>query len=157
MVAVPDQLVWEITRKNHSFLKKKNGRSKRSGTISFSVEPGNVKSLHQLKYSGIANSTVADVQCSKDNRAQLVRKTASKCATKPNQTLVVSNINKDFRRAVPHILKQTSDVYYRRDLKEALLGKYTKVYQANRRAKGIAKKVPTKKGRGTLGQEEEEE
>jgi len=157
MVAVPDQLVWELTRKNNSFMKKKNGRSKRSGTISFSVEKGNVKSLHLLKYSGIANSQAVDVQCSDDNRAQLVKKTASKAGTSPKGTIVESNIKKDFRRAVPHVLKQSADVYYRPDLKEALLGKYTKVYQANRRAKGITKPVLTKKGRGTLGKEADEE
>ena len=56
MVAVPDQLVWEITKKNHAFLKSKNGRSKRSGQIKFSSEPGNLKNLHTLQYSGIANS-----------------------------------------------------------------------------------------------------
>ena len=154
MVAVPDQLVWEIIRKNHCFLKTKNGRTKRSGRVKFSCEKGNIKSLNLFKYSGIANSQVVDVQCNKEDnhRAQLVRKTASKVGKK-GDTMVVSNINKDFRRAVPLIVKQSADVYYRRDLKQALLAKYTKVYQANRRAKGITKPVLTKKGRGTLGKE----
>lgn len=150
MVHVPDQLVWEVTRKNSSFLRKKNGHTKRSGKISFSLEPCNLTSLHRFQYSGIANDKVFDVVCSSDNKAQLITKTASKCGSNPNKTFVTTNINKDFRRAEKVLLGQTSEVFYRQDLKNAALAKYTKVYQANRRAKGITKPVLTKKGRGTL-------
>lgn len=149
MVHVPDQLVWELTRRNNCFLRKKNGHTKRSGKVAFSIEKGNLKSLNQLKYSGIANSKVVDVVCTPENRAQLIKKTASKASTQPNKSQAVININKDFRRAENVIVKQAIDNFYRRDLKAAALGKYTKVYQANRRAKGIIKPVPTKKGRGT--------
>mmetsp|Transcript_2724 Transcript_2724/g.3671 ORF Transcript_2724/g.3671 Transcript_2724/m.3671 type:complete len:151 (+) Transcript_2724:164-616(+) len=150
MVAVPDQLVWECIRKNNSFLRKKNGRSKRSGSVVFSVEKGNLKSLNLLKYSGLAGSKTIDVVCSKDNRAQLVTKTASKCDSQPKKAFAEYNVNRDFRRSTQQLSKLTTDVFYRRDLKQAMLGKYTKVYQANRRTKGITKPVITKKGRGTL-------
>lgn len=150
MVAVPDQLVWECIRKNNSFLRKKNGQTKRSGTVTFSVEKGNLKSINQLKFSGLANSKTVDVVCTDDNRAQLITKTASKCTTQPKKAMASWNVNKDFRRSAKVLSKLTSDVYYRRDLKHAMLGKYTKVYQANRRAKGITKPVPCKKGRGTV-------
>ena len=150
MVFVPDQLVWECVRKNNSFLRKKNGNTKRSGAVEFSVEKGNLKSLNMLKYSGLANSKTIDVVCTGENRAALITKTASKCHDKPKGAKVSTNINKDFRRTEKLLTKQTTDVFYRRDLKAAMLGKYTKVYQANRRAKGITKPVPCKKGRGTL-------
>jgi large subunit ribosomal protein L28e len=150
MVAIPDQLTWELTRRNNCFLRKKNGHSKRSGAISFSVEKGNLKSLNQLKYSGIANSKVFDVVFAPENRAQIIKKTASKAGNQPSKSKAVININKDFRRAENVIVKQAIDNFYRRDLKAAALAKYTKVYQGNRRAKGIQKTVPTKKGRGTL-------
>jgi large subunit ribosomal protein L28e len=160
MVNIPDQLVWELVKNNSSFLMKKNGHSKRSGAIEFSTEKGNVKSLNLLKYSGIANSKTIDVistvkggtgdDAKTKTRAQLITKTASKCHSQPSKTLVATNVNKDFRRSESVILKQTINNYYRRDLKAAVLGKYTKVYQANRRAKGITKPVACKKGRGTL-------
>ena len=150
MVHVPDQLVWELTRRNNCFLKPKNGSSKRSGKVVFSVEKGNLKSVNQFKYSGLANSKVVDVVCTPENRAQLIKKTASKAHTQPAKGKAVINVNKDFRRAESVIIKQTIDTFYRRDLRAAALGKYTKVYQANRRAKGITKPVPVKKGRGTL-------
>lgn len=150
MVAIPDQLVWELVKKNNSFIKTKNGRTKRSGKVMFSVETGNLKSLNMLKYSGLANSKAVDVVCTEDNKAQLITKTASKAGTQPKKSKAVTNVNKDFRRAESTIVKQTVDNYYRPDLKAAALGKYTKVYQANRRAKGVTKPVPVKKGRGTL-------
>jgi large subunit ribosomal protein L28e len=148
MVNVPDQLVWEIVRKNNSFLVKKNGHTKRSGAVQFSSEKGNLKSLNMLKYSGIANSKTIDVIADEDNRAMLVTKVASKAGKK--SALKTESINRDFRRAEKILLRQTTDVYYRRDLKNAALAKFTKVYQANRRAKGITKPVAVKKGRGKL-------
>jgi large subunit ribosomal protein L28e len=150
MVAIPDQLCWEIIKGGNAFLKKKNGNTKRSGKVVFSTEPGNLKSLNMYKYSGLAQDKAVDILIDDENRAQLYTKTASKCATQPKKSKQVANINKDFKRAEDVIMKQTVNNYYRRDLKAAALGKYTKVYQANRRAKGITKPVPTKKGRGTL-------
>ena len=150
MVNCPDSLVWELTRRNTSFLKKRNGRTKRSGTISFSTEPANVKSLNLFKYSGLANSKACNVVCTEDNGANLIVKTASKAGTQPKKSQATIRVNKDFKRVESTIKKSTSDVYYRRDLEAAMLGKWTKVYQANRRAKGIKKPVATKKGRGTL-------
>jgi hypothetical protein len=148
MVACSDSLLWELTRNNSCFLKKKNGKTQRSGTIGFSVEKGNLTSLNQHKYSGLANSKVATIQCTADNRAELVVKTASK-PNQPNKSIAVIPMNKDFHRVASAIRKHTVDNFYRRDLEAAALGKWTKVYQANRRAKGIKKVVPTKKGRGT--------
>lgn len=143
-------MVWELTRRNTSFMKKRNGQTKRSGSISFSTEKGNVKSLNLFKYSGIANSKAANIACSEDNRATLYVKTASKAATQPKKTVAAIPMNKDFYRVESAIRKNTQDNFYRRDLESALLGKWTKVYQANRRAKGIKKTVPCKKGRGNL-------
>lgn len=150
MVNVPDQLLWEVTRKNSSFLRKKNGQSNRSGMIKLSAEPGNLKSLHLLQYSSLANSKVINVVCTSDNKAQLITKAASKCDSKPSKTYVKTFVNKDFRRSEKIIVGQTANVFYRPDLKAAVLAKYTKVYQANRRAKGITKPIPVKKGRGNL-------
>jgi large subunit ribosomal protein L28e len=148
MVFTPDSLVWELVKKNNCFIKQTNGRTKRSGMVKFSSEKGNVKSLHQFQCSGLANSKVADVSSSATNGGELYTKTASKAHTKPKAGKVITPVNKDFRRVEAVINKQVVDNYYRRDLKAALLAKWTKVYQANRRAKGIKKPVPVKKGRG---------
>mmetsp|Transcript_14843 Transcript_14843/g.24549 ORF Transcript_14843/g.24549 Transcript_14843/m.24549 type:complete len:151 (-) Transcript_14843:895-1347(-) len=148
MVHVPDSLVWELTKKHTSFMNKKNGRTKRTGSVKFSVEKGNAKSLSLFKFSGLANSKAVDVACTADNGAVLVTKTASKAHSKPNKAIVSTPINKNFRRVESTINKETVLNFYRPDLKSAVLAKYTKVYQANRRAKGITKPVVIKKGRG---------
>ena len=150
MVQISDSLAWELTKKNTSFLKKKNGNTKRSGSIVFSSEKGNLKSLNLFKYSGLANSKSVNIECTDDDRAQLIVKTASKAHSYPAKGSATIPMNKDFRRVEGAIRKHAIDNYYRRDLEAAALGKWTKVYQANRRAKGIKKTVPCKKGRGTL-------
>jgi large subunit ribosomal protein L28e len=151
MVSCPDALVWEITKRSNSFLMKRNGNTKRSGAVEFSTEKGNIKSLNQFKYSGIANSKVYDVVCTEENKAQLIKKTASKAGSQPSKAKASIPINRsDFRRGEKTIKKNTSDVYYRRDLEAAALAKWTKVYNANKRAKGVKKVVPVKKGRRTL-------
>lgn len=142
-------MVWELTRNNSSYLKKRNGSTKRSGSIAFSTEKGNVTSLNKHKYSGLANAKVASIDCAPDNKAVLIVKTASK-PNQPKKSSVTIPMNKDFKRVESAIRKHTIDNYYRRDLESAMLGKWTKVYQGNRRAKGIKKTVPCKKGRGTL-------
>ena len=150
MVTCPDSLVWEITRRNTSFMKKKNGLTKRSGAVVFSTEKGNIKSLNLFKYSGLANSKVCDIVCTDKDRASLIVKTASKASTQPKKSKAEIPMNGDFKRVEGAIKKNTSDVFYRRDLEASLLGKWTKVYQANRRARGLKKVVATKKGRGTV-------
>lgn len=149
MVACPDSLVWEVIKHNNSFLKKRNGKSKRSGAIRFSSEKGNLTSLSRFKYSGLANSKVFDVDCTDNNKAELVIKTAAKSQTVPGCMNVIELRKSDFHKVVKTIKNSTSSVYYRRDLEAAALGKWTKVYQANKRANGVKKTVPTKMGRGT--------
>lgn len=151
MVACPDSLMWELVKHNNAFIKKRNGRTKRSGAIAFSTEKGNLKSLNQFNYSGLANTKTVDIVCTEENKAELIIKVASKAATQPKKAVAVIPMNRsDFRRVESAIKKTTSDVFYRRDLEAAALGKWTKVYQANKRAKGVKKVVPCKKGRGSV-------
>jgi len=113
----------------------------------FSVEKGNLRNISSYKFSGIANSKSVDVTCTPANTAILTTKTASKAATQPKKGSVDIPINKNFKRVTKTIESQIADNYYRPDLKNAALAKYSKVYQANRIAKGIKKAVPVKKGR----------
>lgn len=152
MVHVPDSLVWELTQKHTSFMRKANGRTARSGAIRFSLEKGNVKSLSRFQCSGLANSKAVDVVCTKsaDGKptAALFTKTRTKAATQPKKSTQSTPINSNnFRRVEDVITKTTIANYYRPDLQKAVLAKWTKVYQANRRTKGVTKPVPTKKGR----------
>lgn len=146
MVAVSNQLIWECVKNNNSFLKKVNGRTKRSGTMRFSVEKNNLRSLSSYKQSGIGSTQAVGV-ASKDNAAVLYTKTASKAAS--TTAIAETPINKPFKKVVATIEKSIADNFYRPDLKNDALAKYSAVYQANRRAKGVKKVVPVKKGRGS--------
>ena len=144
MVSVPNQLVWEVVKNNNAFLRKKNGRSKRSGTMRFSVEKGNLRSLSSYKHSGLANDKSVDIVFTDDNKASLCKRTASKTST---VTIEETPVNKNFKRVVKTISSQVVDSYYRPDLKKDLLAKHSRVYCANRIAKGIKKPVEVKRGR----------
>lgn len=146
MVAAPDSLVWELVKNNNSFMKKKNGRTSRSGTVRFSVERGNLASMSTYKYSGLANSKTMDVTPTVDNHAVLTFKT-KKAGTSCKSGKASIALNKDFRRTDKRIVSVAKDTYYRPDLMSAALAKYTKVYKANRVAKGVKKVAPVKKGR----------
>jgi len=149
MVQISDSLLWELTKKNTSFMKKVNGRTKRSGCVKFSTEKGNLKCLSKAAYSGLANSKTVDIIATEENQAHLVKKSSKKHHQFPKLGHVVTHIKKDFRRAEHVIKTQVVDNFYRPDLKDAAMAKYTKVYEGNRRAKGIKKVVPVKKGRGS--------
>ena len=147
MVQCPDSLVWELVKSNNSFMKKVNGRTKRSGTASFSVEKGNLRSTSSFRNSGLANSKAIDIAATSDNRASLSTKTG-KAATAPKKAMASSGLNKSFRRVEKTIMSQTANVNYRADLKDDALAKFSIIYRANRAAKGVKKGVPVKEGRG---------
>mmetsp|Transcript_4127 Transcript_4127/g.7934 ORF Transcript_4127/g.7934 Transcript_4127/m.7934 type:complete len:129 (-) Transcript_4127:821-1207(-) len=49
-------LMWQLVRRNHCFLKKR-GQSK----VSFSTEPGNLMGLHRATYSGLSGVKGVDI------------------------------------------------------------------------------------------------
>jgi hypothetical protein len=50
MAAVSDQLIWEIVKKNNSFLVKEFGRG--NASVQFSKESNNLYNLNSYKHSG---------------------------------------------------------------------------------------------------------
>jgi len=114
--------------------------------VRFSVERGNPRNVSNYQQSGLANTKCADIFFTTTNTAVLVTKTSSK-PSQPRKGYAHIPITKNFTRSVRAICSQVDDNYYRRDLTRHVLAKYSKVYQANRIAKGIKKTVPVKKGR----------
>jgi hypothetical protein len=147
MVAISNQLIWEVVKNNNSFLKKVNGRSRRSGTMRFSMERNNLRSISSFKHTGIASTQAVGIS-SKNDTAVLYTKTASKSAT--TTAVAETPINKPFAKVAKTLERTIADTFYRPDLKDDALAKYSLVYQGNRRAKGIQKHVLTKKGRGSM-------
>lgn len=50
MATVPGQLIWEIVKKNNSFLVKEFGNG--TASVKFSKEPNNLCNIHSYKHSG---------------------------------------------------------------------------------------------------------
>ena len=146
MVAAADSLVWELVKNNNSFMRKKCGRTSRSGSVRFSVERGNLTSRSTFKYSGLANSKTIDISSTDDNRAALTLKT-KKADTSGKSGKATIALNKSFRRTEKTITGQATDNHYRSDLKSAALAKYSAIYRGNRAAKGVKKARPVKRGR----------
>ncbi|GKV11876.1 hypothetical protein SLEP1_g23094 [Rubroshorea leprosula] len=60
MAAVPGQLIWEIVKKNNSFLVKQFGRG--NAGVQFSKESNNLYNLNSYKHSGLANKKTVTIQ-----------------------------------------------------------------------------------------------
>jgi hypothetical protein len=50
MATVPGDLIWQIVRKNNSFMVKQFGNS--HSKVQFTKEPNNLYNIHSYKYSG---------------------------------------------------------------------------------------------------------
>ncbi|CAA2995656.1 60S ribosomal L28-1-like [Olea europaea subsp. europaea] len=140
MATVPGQLIWEIVKKNNSFLVKEFGNG--TAGVVFSKEPNNLYNLHSYKHSGLANKKTVTIQPGKD-QSVLLATTKTKKQNKPASLLNKSVMKKEFSRMAKAVSNQVADNYYRPDLKKAALARLSVV---NRSLK-VAKSGPKKKNR----------
>ncbi|XP_020225643.1 60S ribosomal protein L28-2 [Cajanus cajan] len=138
MATVPGQLVWEIVKKNNSFLVKQFGRGTQS--IQFSREPNNLYNLNSFKYSGLANKKTVTVQPAGKDLSVLFATTKTKKQNKPSALLHKSVMKKEFRRMAKAVENQVAENYYRPDLKKAALARLSVVHRSLKVAKSGAKK-----------------
>ena len=150
MATVPGQLIWEVVKKNNSFLVKEFGRGTQS--VQFSREPNNLYNLNTFKYSGLANQKTVTVQPAGKDQSVLLATTKTKKQNKPAALLHKSVMKKEFRRMAKAVQNQVADNYYRPDLKRAALARLSAVNRSLRVAKsGVKKrnrqavKVPSRK------------
>lgn len=54
MATVPGDLIWQVVRKNNSFLVKQFGNG--NAKVQFTKEPNNLYNVHSYKYSGMLPS-----------------------------------------------------------------------------------------------------
>ncbi|KAL7748794.1 hypothetical protein RI367_005707 [Sorochytrium milnesiophthora] len=88
------ELVWQLIRKNNSFLVKRNG-------VIFSKEEGNLRNINTFKYSGLAQRKTIAISKPKDGKTRgftLVAKGA-KHYRKPQKAAVKVPLAKGIRRA----------------------------------------------------------
>ncbi|KAF2301993.1 hypothetical protein P3X46_001515 [Hevea brasiliensis] len=137
MATVPGQLIWEIVKKNNSFLVKQFGRG--SASVQFSKESNNLYNLNSFKHSGLANKKTITIQPGKDQSVVLAT-TKTKKQNKPVALLHKSVMKKEFRRMAKAVKNQVGDNYYRPDLKNAALARLSVVHRSLKVAKSGVKK-----------------
>ncbi|XP_014499769.1 60S ribosomal protein L28-2 [Vigna radiata var. radiata] len=138
MATVPGQLIWEIVKKNNSFLVKEFGRGTQS--VQFSREPNNLYNLNTFKYSGLANKKTVTIQPAGKDQSVILATTKTRKQNKPASLLHKSVMKKEFRRMAKAVQNQVADNYYRPDLKKAALARLSAVNRSLKVAKSGVKK-----------------
>ncbi|XP_076941054.1 large ribosomal subunit protein eL28y-like [Bidens hawaiensis] len=137
MTTVPGQLIWEIVKKNNSFLVKEFGNGTQS--VQFSKEPNNLYNLNSYKHSGLANKKTVSIQPA-GKEGVLLATTKTKKQAKPASLLHKSLLKKEFNRMAKVVVNQVATNYYRPDLKKAALARLSAVNRSLKVSKSGVKK-----------------
>ncbi|KAM7471809.1 hypothetical protein LguiA_009992 [Lonicera macranthoides] len=138
MATVPGQLIWEIVKKNNSFLVKEFGNGTQS--VQFSKESNNLYNLNSYKHSGLANKKTVTIQPGGKDHSVLLATSRTKKQNKPASLLNKSIMKKEFSRMAKAVKNQVVDNYYRPDLKKAALARLSAVSRSLKLAKSGVKK-----------------
>ncbi|XP_010528937.1 PREDICTED: 60S ribosomal protein L28-2-like [Tarenaya hassleriana] len=138
MATVPGPLIWEMVKKNNSFLVKQFGRG--SAGVQFSKESNNLYNLNSYKHSGLANLKTVTIQPEGKDASVLLATTKTKKQNKPSSALNKSVMKKEFHRMAKAVTNQVADNHYRPDLKKAALARLSVVHRSIKIAKSGAKK-----------------
>ncbi|CAL2245181.1 unnamed protein product [Prunus armeniaca] len=106
MATVPGQLIWEIVKKNNSFLVKEFGRS--HAGVRFSKEPNNLLNLNTYKHSGLANKKTVTIEAVGKDQSVLLATTKTKKQNKPAALLHKSVMKQEFRRMAKAVANQVN-------------------------------------------------
>mmetsp|Transcript_13875 Transcript_13875/g.45265 ORF Transcript_13875/g.45265 Transcript_13875/m.45265 type:complete len:146 (-) Transcript_13875:184-621(-) len=133
------EVLWKCVRKNTSFMVKRNG-------IQLTSEPGNVMNKNSFKYSGLANAKTVDIAVDGEDAVTMGLK-APKRIQHPKEAIRVTPLKKDFRRVARSIKTQVGGQWYRADLADMALARYSAIYNASMIKKGLKKAAKKKAGR----------
>lgn len=123
-----DNLTWLLTKNSASTLVR------RTNGAEFSRERYNVLNRNSRKYSGYAGNKAIDLSL-KDKKIVMTTKVEKKNRF-PSKSASKTPLNKGFRAVVHTINSQTSDSFYRDDLRNAALARWTRLNQIAKIEKG---------------------
>ncbi|CAO3607487.1 unnamed protein product [Cunninghamella echinulata] len=128
-------LVWELIKKNNSFIVKRDG-------VQFSKEPTNLTNVHSFKYSGIANEKAVGIQAA-PRGVKVITKKAKKANSpaKAINSVVIAKTRRQTAKSVANLVARSK---YRPDLLKAALARSSAVISSQQPVK--AKKVRAAKG-----------
>ncbi|GJJ13111.1 hypothetical protein Clacol_007361 [Clathrus columnatus] len=137
-------LQWLLIRNTNSYLVKRVPE----GPI-FSKEPGNLRNLHSLKYSGVVDKSIA-IQDSSAGISIVTRKTkaaSNQVVSAQNKTTIRPNSS---NRRSYGIVAQLAKRGYRSDLRAAAVARVSALLSARKKKETInARPVREKKVRGS--------
>ncbi|GJZ67528.1 60S ribosomal protein L28-2-like protein [Tanacetum coccineum] len=135
MTTVPGQLVWEIVKRNNSFLVKEFGNGSQS--VQFSKEPNNLYNLNSYKHSGLANKKTVTIQPAGKDQSILLATSKTKKQSKP---AMVGVRGLEWIGQTQTIIILVANNFYRPDLKKAALARLSAVSRSLKVTKSGAKK-----------------
>eukprot|EP00262_Sarcandra_glabra_P015189 TRINITY_DN461_c0_g1_i1.p1 TRINITY_DN461_c0_g1~~TRINITY_DN461_c0_g1_i1.p1 ORF type:complete len:147 (+),score=39.01 TRINITY_DN461_c0_g1_i1:71-511(+) len=138
MATVPGSLIWEIVKKNSSFLVKEFGNG--TAKVQFSKESNNLYNVNSYKHSGLANKKTVSILPGGKDLSVVLATTKKKKQNQPAKMYHRSVLKKDFRRMAKAVVNQVAYNYYRPDLKNAALVRLSAVYRSLKVAKSGVKK-----------------
>ena len=130
---------WSLVKKHNAFLVKRNGET-------FSRESNNLLNKHSYKWSGLAHRETVGVNFGAAAKGAVLtlKSRNAHIARRPASSTRTLQLKKDFRRVARAIKSETAGQYYRRDLTQAALARWTKISQTNSRIAKAAKSVEKK-------------
>ncbi|KAL5202091.1 hypothetical protein ABZP36_013043 [Zizania latifolia] len=147
MATVPEPLIWEIVKKNNSFLMKQFGNG--NAKVQFSKEPNNLtmSTLTSTLVSLANKKTVTLWPSSGKDTAVVLTMTKTKKQNAPLKLYHKSVMRKEFRKMAKAVKNPVSDNYYRPDLTKHALARLSSLYRSLHVAKSGVKKnrQPTKR------------
>merc|ERR1712144_119072 len=118
-MSASSDLVWQIIRKNNSFLVKRN-------MLELSSEPNNLMNKNSFKYSGIANTEAVGIE---DEGVTFTKKNPKR-QRQPARNVVSVELKKDFRKVAKTIKAATEGSFYRKDLTKPALARWYKIWKS---------------------------
>ncbi|KAK9450029.1 ribosomal L28e protein family-domain-containing protein [Limtongia smithiae] len=142
MTSISNDLIWELTRANSSYLVKR----KTAGGAQFSTDPFSLDNTYSYKTSGVANTKAVGVSLSDAGSIVLTTKKAGTFATPAKSTITTTfkpyKANRAVYAAVAGITKG-----YRNDLIPTAVSRASALLASKSSKKTYAKKLRGKKAK----------
>ncbi|CAI7623486.1 unnamed protein product [Penicillium palitans] len=145
---ISNDLVWQITRNQNSFLVNRNS----GGGFQFSRDPLNLLNKHSYKYAGYANNKAVGVQATENGVAVITKKPSNPQQPAQNVVTVTYGPSTSTRKIYKGVADKTAKNNYRADLREEAVARVSAV----RRSQLPKKDTPAQKPRGAKARKAEE-
>ncbi|CAK4019286.1 60S ribosomal L28e [Lecanosticta acicola] len=128
---ISNDLIWEVTRNNNSFLVKR----KQAGGVQFSRDPYNLTNKHARKYEGYCNDQAISIQPD-SNTVAITTKLPKRWNQPAKSTHTTSfNASTPTRKLYKSVVNSTAKKGYRPDLRAETVARASAVRQSQRENK----------------------